>query len=245
MVHCWASGMHWVAQLASAAAAGAGGRREACAKARNRNERCTDRRGGGVLVSCSLSWAASAGPLLLQLLRRARPGRAVERGGRRKWRGWGWPDGRLGARVRVSWGVRASGEAARRLAGLAGFAAFGAAQSPGAPLRFFFSGEKKKKKNLPDHPTPFLSRNLAKGAKGARRRWMPGAPPPAPSTAGGPPPNRTARTSRRRLSSGQLEARHQGAGIAARGHRKPSASPRRRGSTGVSNPRDVCKNCIR
>ena len=147
--------MHWVAQLASAAAAGAGGRREACAKARNRNERCTDRRGGGVLVSCSLSWAASAGPLLLQLLRRARPGRAVESGGRRKWRGWGWPDGRLGARVRVSWGVRASGEAARALQALQGLQPLVPPKVPGALSDFIFFSPKKEKKKSARPPYPF------------------------------------------------------------------------------------------
>ena len=57
---------------------------------------------------------------------------------------------------------------------------------PGPSQIFFFFSPRKEKKNLPDRPTPFLSKKLAKGAKGARRRWMPGAPPPAPSTSAPP-----------------------------------------------------------
>ena len=185
VVHCWASGMHWVAQLASAAAAGAGGRREACAKARNRNERCTDRRGGGGRRgACELQpelgcerWAA---PAAVAAARAARP-RWKAVGGAKGARGH-WADGRLG-RVRVRAGELGGEAAGARLASLAGFAPFGATQSPGAPPKFFFlfRAEKRKKKSART-PYPFLSRNLAKGAKGARRRWMPGAPPPAPST---------------------------------------------------------------
>ena len=93
-------------------------------------------------------------------------------------------------------------------------------KSRGPSQILFFFLRKKKKEILPDRPTPFLSKNLAKGAKGARRRWMPGAPPPAPSTAGAhvhssaPPPSplpiSRQRPTRPRAAAGAQAARCDG-----------------------------------
>ena len=156
MVHCWAIGTQWVVQLASAAAAGAGGwcgdelatsaaRIDVMASAAVRRGACELQHELG----CE-RWAAPAAVAAGC----ARPGRGGKRWAARRAREGTGRMGDWGACgcVQVSWAEKRQARAWQALQGLQPLVP---PKVPGPLSDFFFlSGEKKKKKICQD-PLPF------------------------------------------------------------------------------------------